>query len=117
MKFHLISLALAALTGTAASAKDKRTFAVLHFNNKQLVAGRMDPIVSPKEPSGHVHNVLGGSNFGLGSTGEELMKSNCTNAKIKGDNSNYWYPKLYFKDPKTGELEDVEIFYTNVYYL
>lgn len=108
---------VAALVGSTVAVKDERTFAVLRFNNKQLTKGRMDPIISPGQASTHVHNVMGGSNFGLSSTGEQLMSSACSNAKVKGDNSNYWYPSLYFRDPTTGQLEDVEIWYVNAYYL
>ncbi|KHN95166.1 uncharacterized protein MAM_07051 [Metarhizium album ARSEF 1941] len=115
MKFHALAAA-AALVGTVSSAKDKRTFAVLRFTNKQLTKGRMDPIVSPGQASAHVHSIFGGSNFGLSSTGKELMDSNCSTAMIKGDNSNYWVPSLYFKDPKNGKLEAVELFYANAYY-
>ena len=116
MKFTTAT-ALAALSGAAVAAKDERTFAVLHFNNKQLTVARADPIVNPDTVGTHVHHVLGGSNFGISATGEDLMKSKCTNAKVNGDHSNYWVPSLYFKDPKTGMLEDVELFYANVYYL
>lgn len=108
--------ALTSILGVAAS-KDKRTFAVLRFTNKQLTIARADPIVSPGQPSTHVHHVLGGSGFGLGSTGEDLKNSKCSNALIKGDNSNYWFPSLYFKDPKSGNLESVELNYASVYYL
>ncbi|KAG6018852.1 hypothetical protein E4U41_003538 [Claviceps citrina] len=111
--------ALLAMVAAGAARKDnpdKRTFAVLRFTNKQLTKGRLDPIVSPGKPSSHVHTVLGGSGFGLSSTGKDLMASNCSTALVKGDNSNYWFPSLYFKDPKTGKLEDVEMFYANVYY-
>ncbi|KAM3443970.1 hypothetical protein NHJ13734_001694 [Beauveria thailandica] len=115
MKFTTAA-ALTALLGVAASAKDKRTFAVLHFTNKQLTVARADPIVTPGKPSTHVHHVLGGNKFGLGSTGEDLKQSTCSTAKVKGDNSNYWFPSLYFKDPKSDNLESVELFYANVYY-
>ncbi|KAJ3497299.1 hypothetical protein NLG97_g2013 [Lecanicillium saksenae] len=115
MKFSTAA-AFTSLLGAAAAAKDKRTFAVLHFTNKQLTIARADPIVNPGQPSTHVHHVLGGSNFGLSSTGEDLMNSKCSTAKVKGDNSNYWFPTLYFKDPKSGNLESVELFYANVYY-
>ncbi|KAL6869459.1 hypothetical protein ACO1O0_000785 [Amphichorda felina] len=107
--------ALAALIGTAA-AKDDRTFAVLRFNNKALTKGRMDPIISPGQTSQHVHTVMGGSGFGKGATGDDLMNSQCSTAKIKGDNSAYWFPSLYFKDPNTGKFEDVGVDYVNVYY-
>ncbi|KAK2589727.1 hypothetical protein QQS21_012594 [Conoideocrella luteorostrata] len=111
--------ALLALIGSATARKDKpdqRTFAVLRFTNKQLVKTRADPIISPGVAGSHVHTVMGGSGFGLSSTGKDLMASNCSNAMVKGDNSNYWFPSLYFKDPQTGKLEDVELFYANAYY-
>ena len=119
MKFNtLSSAALAALSATTAmAAKDERTFAVLRFTSNSLTRGRMDPIVAPGQISTHVHNVLGGSGFSISSTGKDLQDSKCSNAMVKGDNSNYWYPALYFKDPKTGKFEDVEVFYTNAYYL
>ncbi|KAF5019985.1 hypothetical protein F66182_7998, partial [Fusarium sp. NRRL 66182] len=40
----------------------------------------------------------------------------CSNALVKGDDSNYWFPSLYFHDPETGEFEDVEFDYFNAYY-
>ncbi|KAL6790154.1 COOH terminal WSC domain-containing protein [Trichoderma sp. SZMC 28013] len=116
MKLPTTTAAIAAMAGVAAAAKDSRTFAVLHFINKGLVTTRVDPIVNPGVPAGHVHNVLGGSNFGFSSTGEELLKSNCSTALVKGDYSNYWYPSLYFHDPTTGKFEYVDVYYTNVYY-
>ncbi|KAH0525182.1 hypothetical protein TsFJ059_007583 [Trichoderma semiorbis] len=115
MKFTTTTAAVAAMAGIAA-AKDSRTFAVLRFTNKGLVTTRVDPIVNPGVPAGHVHNVLGGSNFGFSSTGADLVKSNCSTALVKGDYSNYWYPPLYFHDPKTGNFEYVDVYYTNVYY-
>jgi hypothetical protein len=116
MKFSRSAAALAALVG-AVSAKDERTFAVLRFTNKQLTQGRMDPIVSPGKTSSHVHTIMGGSNFGISSTGETITKSQCTNAQVKGDNSNYWFPSLYFHDEDADTFEPVEVFYVNAYYL
>jgi len=113
----LFSAAFAALIATAA-AKNGRTFAVLHFQgNGPLTEGRSDPIVSPGEYSSHVHTVQGGNGFSNSATGESMMKSTCSTAKIKGDKSAYWMPKVYFKDPKTGTIEPVPLFYMNVYYL
>ncbi|KAJ6436705.1 reverse transcriptase [Purpureocillium lavendulum] len=100
----------------AAIAKDKRSFAVLRFANKQLTIGRADPIVNPGGPSPHLHHVLGGSAFSVNATGKELQKSNCSTAKIKGDNSAYWFPSLFFRDPTTDKYENVEIYYAQVYY-
>jgi hypothetical protein len=115
MKFKH-SATLLALVG-AVVAKDEGTFAVLRFTNKQLTKGRMDPIVSPAKISAHVHTIMGGSNFGISSTGETITKSQCTNAQVKGDNSNYWFPSLYFHDESASTFEPVDVFYTNVYYL
>ncbi|KAF4581889.1 WSC domain protein [Ophiocordyceps camponoti-floridani] len=112
MKPLILTTALAAL----ATAKDHRSFAVLRFTNKQLTKGRMDPIRSPGKTGAHVHHVLGGSGFGTSSTGKDLLESNCSTAKVKGDNSNYWFPSLYFRDAGTGKLEGVDLFYANAYY-
>lgn len=108
--------ALAALAGSAA-AKDDRTFAVLRFTNEQICQGRMDPIVAPGKVSSHVHSVFGASGFGMNATKDDLMNSKCTSARVKGDNSAYWVPSVYFKDPKTKEMTAVDVFYANVYYL
>lgn len=77
----------------------------------------MDPIVFPGQTSAHVHTVMGGSAFGLNSTGESLINSQCTNAMVYGDNSNYWFPSVYFHDETDDTFEPVEVFYVNVYYL
>lgn len=110
-------LALCAASASAYSA-NQRTFAVNHFYGKgPLVMGRMDPIVNPGGPSGHVHAVQGGNAFALSMTDDQSLKSTCTSSLVKNDKSNYWTPALYFQDPKTGKLEPVEMFYMNVYYL
>ncbi|GEM09398.1 WSC and DUF1996 domain containing protein [Rhodotorula toruloides] len=43
-----------------------------------VVVERGDTIVSPGSVSGHVHNILGGSNFGLDTTFDSLRQSACT---------------------------------------
>ncbi|KAI1860951.1 uncharacterized protein JN550_011106 [Neoarthrinium moseri] len=100
-------------------AKDSRTFAVLRFNNepgKFSTEGRMDPIVSPGAPAGHSHGVMGGHNFGLTVQGDQLLESNCTNAMIKNDKSNYWVPDLWFQSPRNSTFKKVPLFYMQVYY-
>lgn len=95
-----------------------RTFAVNHFYGKgPLTVGRMDPIISPGTASGHVHAIQGGNNFALSMTDDQALDSTCTSSLVKNDKSNYWTPALYFKDPKNGSLESVDMFYMNVYYL
>ncbi|KAK3333680.1 hypothetical protein B0T19DRAFT_133535 [Cercophora scortea] len=112
----LLTTIFATLVGTVA-AKDSRTFAVLHHYGKgPLTTCRADPVVSPGVPSAHLHTVMGASNFGLNATGESLRQSRCTTAKPKADLSAYWFPTLFFKDPKDGHFEQVKLFYMNVYY-
>lgn len=115
---HQVLLAQAvALLGTAAAARNKRTFAIMRFDGGPLVEGRVDPIVNPNAISSHVHTIMGSNAFHPGVTGEQLMKSNCTNAKLQEDKSAYWMPKVYFQDRAKGTLEPVKLFYMNVYYL
>ncbi|GJN70086.1 hypothetical protein PLICBS_004138 [Purpureocillium lilacinum] len=116
MRLGFAALIASLASNTAAVAKDTRTFAVLRFTNKQLTIGRADPIVTPGRPSPHLHHVLGGSAFNSNVTGTDLARSKCSTANIKGDNSNYWFPSLFFRDPKSGKYEDVEIYYAQVYY-
>ncbi len=114
----LSTTVLATLVATVAAAKDSRTFAVLHhYGQGPLTTCRADPVVSPGGPSAHVHTVMGASNFGFNATGESLRNSRCTTAKPKADLSAYWFPTLFFQDPETQLLEQVKMFYMNVYYL
>lgn len=110
-------LALGAASVSAYSSTE-RTFAVNHFYGKgPLLESRIDPIVNPGGPSGHVHMIQGGNAFNMTMTDSQPMTSTCTSSRVKNDLSNYWVPKMYFQDPKTGKIEDVELFYMNVYYL
>ncbi|KAL5606005.1 uncharacterized protein BROUX77_003198 [Berkeleyomyces rouxiae] len=112
---HLLAMAAAA-ADLAAAAKTARTFAVMRFNGEEIHNGRIDPIVNPNGVSPHVHTVQGSSGFGPSANGESLRAANCTNSKLKGDMSNYWFPRMYFRDPDNGTLEAVPMFYTNAYY-
>lgn len=113
MKYR--SITGAALLGAAYAAKDSQTFAVMRFNGDEIFDGRVDPIVNPGVESPHVHTVFGGSNFAVDATGESMAQSSCTSAKVKGDKSAYWMPRVYFQD-ESG-FEPVPVLYTNVYYL
>ncbi|KAI0165392.1 hypothetical protein GGR52DRAFT_581993 [Hypoxylon sp. FL1284] len=107
------------LLATTVRAKDEGSFAVLHFNSEGgqfSTEGRMDPIVSPGSASTHSHGIMGGSNFDLTVDGEQLLNSNCTNAKIANDKSNYWAPNLWFQSPVNSTFKKVPLFYMNVYY-
>jgi len=115
---YTTSTVIAALATTASAySATGRTFAVNHFYGKgPLMVGRVDPLTNPGTASGHVHAIQGGNAFGETMTDTQALSSTCTSSRVKADNSNYWTPALYFQDPKTGELEDVEMFYMNVYY-
>lgn len=82
-----------------------------------MTEGRVDPIISPGTASGHLHGIMGGSNFATTVEGDQLLGSNCTNAKIMNDKSNYWAPEVFFNDPNNGTFTKVPLFYMNVYYL
>lgn len=112
-----LAMLMAALAPIA-SAKDSRTFAVLHFHGDgPLTQGRSDPIISPGTAASHVHTVHGGNAFGNSATGESMLKSTCSTADIAADKSAYWMPSLYFHDTNNGSFEPVPLFYMNVYYL
>ncbi|KAI5860551.1 hypothetical protein GGS23DRAFT_228445 [Durotheca rogersii] len=109
---------LASLAPVAAAIKSETTFAVLHFTGKQfLTEGPMDPVVNPGEQATHYHSIMGGSNFGINTRGDDLLSSECTTTTIKRDFSNYWVPTLFFQDPENpSSFEKVPLFYMNVYY-
>lgn len=114
-----IAAAVLAFAASVSADANGRTFAVNHFYGKgPLTMGRVDPIISPGGPSGHVHAIQGGNAFGVTmSDTQALDQSTCTSSLIKNDKSNYWTPSLWFQDPVTKKLEPVEMFYMNVYYL
>ncbi|KAG9120365.1 hypothetical protein FRC07_004171 [Ceratobasidium sp. 392] len=73
-----------------------------------LVQERVDPIMSPnRTPSQHVQTVHGASNFRANATYDVLRASSCTSCLVTQDLSDYWFPKLYFRDPKTKLFEPV----------
>ena len=63
-----------------------------------LVVERADPIVTPGAVAGHVHRVIGGSNFGVEiPSSDYLRESQCTSTGIQEDKSAYWFPQMYFQ--------------------
>lgn len=114
MKFTTATVA--AFAGLATAAKDTTNWGILRFNGKEIIKGRIDPIVAPGKVAEHVHAVMGGSAFTKDATGESMSQSKCTNARVLEDKSAYWFPALYFQDPDTKAFEPVDIHYVNVYY-
>ena len=61
-----------------------------------LVTERLDPIVNAGKASGHAHIILGGNGFAPTMDYASTQASTCTSCSIKGDNSNYWVPNMYY---------------------
>ncbi|KAG6915002.1 hypothetical protein DXG01_013955 [Tephrocybe rancida] len=57
-----------------------------------ITTERLDPIINPGKVSGHVHSVLGGSNFRMNTNTAALRQSECTSIPIPEDKSSYWFP-------------------------
>ncbi|KAG8626755.1 hypothetical protein KVT40_005700 [Elsinoe batatas] len=72
-----------------------------------IVTERIDPIISPGQVSGHVHQVVGGNGFGFTQDFAAARRSTCTSCTVSHDLSNYWTPILYYKN-KNGKLQRVE---------
>ncbi|KAH9884064.1 hypothetical protein F4778DRAFT_774792 [Xylariomycetidae sp. FL2044] len=108
---------VASLAAVAAAAREERAFAVMSFTGTGFMTeGRVDPIISPGTAAGHLHGVMGGSNFGLTVEGDDLLTSNCTNSAITNDLSDYWAPEVFYQDPDNGTFEKVPLSYQRVYY-
>lgn len=88
----MLSVALVSLCYAVSSAN-----AYWLMGTDFLTSQRIDPIIAPGVPSGHVHGIVGGSNFGFNVTTEQLRQSECTSIPIKEDKSAYWAPKAYFQ--------------------
>ncbi|CAF0997440.1 unnamed protein product [Didymodactylos carnosus] len=99
----LLTLSIAVCLGQEKSYPMWKVFC----SGRPLYRGRLDSIVTPGEPAGHVHKVVGGNHFSAGVRGQsnlelyEVTKSaDCTTCSIHTvDNSNYWHPELYYQWP------------------
>jgi len=81
-----------------------------------LTTQRLDPIVFPSlSPAGHVHAVVGGSQFSQSVSYEDLQTSQCTSCNVGNDLSNYWVPQLYVKKQRDGKFYYVDMDF-HVYY-
>ncbi|GAA5993426.1 hypothetical protein JCM10908_002183 [Rhodotorula pacifica] len=90
----MLPLSLALLGALAASPTVSAFFRMPCDN--PVVVERADPIINPGAISGHTHTILGGSNFALNSTYDDMVASECTSCRAKADKSAYWTPQLYF---------------------
>jgi Domain of unknown function (DUF1996) len=93
----------------------KSSSSLTSYTANNLVTTRLDPIVNPGAVSGHVHTIIGGSNFGPKISTASLRKSKCTSTPIAEDKSNYWFPHLYF-EWKNGSFSSLDVGVV-IYYL
>lgn len=68
----------------------------------RLYDQRIDPIVNPGVPSGHSHTVVGGNGMNFTMSPTEAKLSTCSTCEIQQDLSNYWTPKLYYRNSTSG---------------
>jgi hypothetical protein len=84
-------------------------WARLRFPCSTLTIQRLDPVVQPgRNPSGHVHHIVGGNAFNATMTGDVGERASCTTCQMSEDFSNYWTAQLYFKHPTNGSYHRVE---------
>jgi len=103
--------ALASLSGTYAQT------AAWHMDTLRLLTNsRLDPVVSPNQVAGHMHQIVGGSNFGAAYNYADQIRSSCTSASITVDKSNYWMPKLYWRNAD-GTFSGLPAFHRFYYFL
>lgn len=92
--------ALLAAVAPVAAVDNKAEVSFVLGDTNTLLYSRMDPLVNPGEVSGHMHQILGASNFrDVLNTPDEMQRAACSSTKIKADKSNYWTPTLYFMWP------------------
>ncbi|KAL9618849.1 MAG: hypothetical protein Q9160_006508 [Pyrenula sp. 1 TL-2023] len=70
------------------------------IQGEALISERLDPILSPGGVGGHVHNVYGANKVSANWQYENMRTSTCNTMGPKADNSNYWFPALYFHNAK-----------------
>lgn len=107
--------------------------ALFRMNCGIIQTGRVDPVISYNQVSGHIHKISGAasmvtffrlldtvSNTSLGininSTADTLIASSCTSCQIQGDKSAYWTPGFYYAHAD-GTFEEVPNQGMTVYYL
>lgn len=97
MMLHLSIVAAMSVLTTASAAyteQDQGLWVIPMM--RPILEARMDPIIEPGSVSGHVHTVMGASNFrNVLNTPEEQQKAACTTAPLQADKSNYWAPTLF----------------------
>ncbi len=82
----------------------------LRFPCSTLTLQRLDPAGEPgRNPSAHVHHIVGGNAFNATMEGDVGERATCTTCHMAEDFSNYWTATLYFKDPTNGTYHRVPV--------
>lgn len=111
---------IASLAAIAAAASAQQF--VLYSGADSDSAQRADPIITPGEISGHVHDFLGADAFKPELSYQALQNKGCTSVgsaagdMVEADSSVYWHPSLYAKSKKTGGFIKVPTTSHKMYY-
>lgn len=101
--FHLTACLFVATLGLVYAQTD-----AWHVDDiYQLAVERLDPVVNPNQISGHIHRIVGGSNFKASYDGKEYEEASCSSVSIQADKSNCryshgmsltpdWMPNMYW---------------------
>jgi hypothetical protein len=82
----------------------------LRFGCSSLTIQRLDPVVEAgRNPSSHVHHIVGGNAFNATMNGDVGARGTCTTCEMSEDFSNYWTAVLYFKHPANGSYHRVPV--------
>lgn len=114
--------AIASLAAFAAAGVAQQF--VLYAKGDASYSQRADPIMTPGEISGHVHDFAGSSSFEAELSYEALQNSGCTtvgsaNESAGGfvkDNSVYWHPAMYAKSKGGSDYIKVPTTLHKMYY-
>lgn len=87
---------LGLLAALAAPAMAQHAYYFILGSGMPVDVERLDPLLTPGKPSGHVHSVVGGNAFAPTMDFDTTQRSTCSTIKVKADKSNYWMPNLYF---------------------
>ncbi|KAI0088834.1 WSC-domain-containing protein [Irpex rosettiformis] len=83
---------------------------------RPIVDTRIDSVISPGVVSSHLHSVAGGSRFSATYNYDDLITSQCSTIVVPTDKSNYWTPKLYYRDLNANTFTPIPNSF-NIYYL
>jgi hypothetical protein len=106
MQFSFLLLATAGVVPSNA-------FLLIH---KLIAYERLDPIVSPSEVSGHVHAILGNSNFRQTFDASVWDNATCSTSQVQENKSSYWSPPIYGMNPN-GTFSALPVAEARTYYL